>query len=187
MGVSKKNRGTPKWMVYNGKTLLKWMIWGYPYFWKHPYNDKHCLFIQRSYRTCRGILGMKECSNGSCSQIKYSELLKIQGEVWEEGLGYCGPLWSVSGWKKCCSRVTFAFQKLIVDERNPETTSDVKITHGKWDILDFDWCRISCINSMRIRDVSWNSACWSYLNWFTLAIVAVDGQHSAIVGMGRGL
>ena len=51
------------------------------------------------------------------------------------------------------------FQKLIVDERNPETTSDVKITHGKWDILDFDWCRISCINSMRIRDVSWNSAC----------------------------
>ena len=43
MGVS-KNRGTrvytPKWMVYNGKpkTLLKWMIWGYPYFWKHPYG-----------------------------------------------------------------------------------------------------------------------------------------------------
>ena len=30
-GVS-KNRGTPKWMVYNGKTLLKWMIWGYHYF-----------------------------------------------------------------------------------------------------------------------------------------------------------
>ena len=23
-----KNRATPKWMVYNGKTLLKWMIWG---------------------------------------------------------------------------------------------------------------------------------------------------------------
>ena len=27
MGVS-KNRGTPKWMVYNGTPLLKWMIWG---------------------------------------------------------------------------------------------------------------------------------------------------------------
>ena len=27
LGVS-KNRGTPKWMVYNGKPLLKWMIWG---------------------------------------------------------------------------------------------------------------------------------------------------------------
>ena len=25
MGVS-KNRGTPKWMVYNGKPLLTWMI-----------------------------------------------------------------------------------------------------------------------------------------------------------------
>ena len=34
MGVS-KNRGTPEWMVYNGKPLLKWMIWGYPYFRKH--------------------------------------------------------------------------------------------------------------------------------------------------------
>ena len=36
MGVS-KNSGIPKWMVYNGKLLLKWMIWRYPYFWKHPY------------------------------------------------------------------------------------------------------------------------------------------------------
>ena len=35
MGVS-KNKGTPKWMVYNGKTLLKWMIWGDHYFWKPP-------------------------------------------------------------------------------------------------------------------------------------------------------
>ena len=33
IGVS-KNRGTPKWMVYNGKlkTLSKWMIWGVPLF-----------------------------------------------------------------------------------------------------------------------------------------------------------
>ena len=31
MGVS-KNRGTPKWMAYNGKPLLKWMIWGYHFF-----------------------------------------------------------------------------------------------------------------------------------------------------------
>ena len=31
--------GYPKWMAYNGKSmkiLLKWMIWGYHYFWKHP-------------------------------------------------------------------------------------------------------------------------------------------------------
>ncbi len=38
MDVS-KNSGTPKWMVYNGnQSLLKWMIWGYHYFWKHPYT-----------------------------------------------------------------------------------------------------------------------------------------------------
>ena len=37
IGVS-KNRGTPKWMVYNGKPSLTWMIWGEThYFWKHPY------------------------------------------------------------------------------------------------------------------------------------------------------
>ena len=34
VGVS-KNNGTPKWMVYNGKPYEKWMIWWYPYFWKH--------------------------------------------------------------------------------------------------------------------------------------------------------
>ena len=38
MDVS-KNRGTPKWMVYNGKPLLKWMIWrAHPYFRKHPHG-----------------------------------------------------------------------------------------------------------------------------------------------------
>ena len=30
--------GFPKWMVYNAKPSKKWMIWGYPYFWKHPYK-----------------------------------------------------------------------------------------------------------------------------------------------------
>ena len=44
--VFPKNNATPKssisiWMVYSGRpgTLLKWMIWGYPYFWKHPYGE----------------------------------------------------------------------------------------------------------------------------------------------------
>ncbi len=36
MAVS-KNRGTPKWMVHNGKPYYNGMIWGYHYFWKHPY------------------------------------------------------------------------------------------------------------------------------------------------------
>ena len=38
-GCFPKNRDTPKWMVYNGKTLLKWMIWGSHYFRKHPYSQ----------------------------------------------------------------------------------------------------------------------------------------------------
>ena len=46
-----KNRGTPKWMVYNGKTLLKWMIWGaHPYIWKHPYLCCICFIIFHLFR-----------------------------------------------------------------------------------------------------------------------------------------
>ena len=36
MGVS-INGGTPKFLVYNGKSYLKWMIWGYPHFRKPPH------------------------------------------------------------------------------------------------------------------------------------------------------
>ena len=45
MGVS-KNRGTPKWMVYNGKPLLKWDdLGGKPhYFRKHPNHCNHDLW-----------------------------------------------------------------------------------------------------------------------------------------------
>ena len=46
MGVS-KNRGTPKWMVYNGKNPLQWMIWGwYLHLRKHPYC-RHSVFWMR--------------------------------------------------------------------------------------------------------------------------------------------
>ena len=38
--VVSKNRGTPKWMLYNRNPLLKWMIWRFsPYFWKHPFGE----------------------------------------------------------------------------------------------------------------------------------------------------
>ncbi len=30
--------GYPKMDGLSWKTLLKWMIWGYPYFWKHPFS-----------------------------------------------------------------------------------------------------------------------------------------------------
>ena len=36
MGVSKNSGKTPKVDGLFWKTLLKFMIWGYPYFWKHP-------------------------------------------------------------------------------------------------------------------------------------------------------
>ena len=43
MGVSKK-RGSPKWKVYTNRFKSKWMIWGYHYFWKHPYLISKILF-----------------------------------------------------------------------------------------------------------------------------------------------
>ena len=34
-----KNYGTPKWMVYFMENPIKHgMIWGYHYFWKHPFG-----------------------------------------------------------------------------------------------------------------------------------------------------
>jgi len=46
LGVS-KNKGIPKMDGENhGKTLSKWMIWGYPYFWKHPVGEvEFCLLM----------------------------------------------------------------------------------------------------------------------------------------------
>ena len=42
MGVEPKIGGkTPKWMVniiMVPNPMNKWMIWGYHYFWKHPYG-----------------------------------------------------------------------------------------------------------------------------------------------------
>jgi len=32
--VVSRNGDTPKWMVYKGKSIYKWMISGYPYFRK---------------------------------------------------------------------------------------------------------------------------------------------------------
>ena len=39
-GCWTKNRGTPKWMVYNGKPYQNGWFGGYHYFWKHPYPTK---------------------------------------------------------------------------------------------------------------------------------------------------
>jgi len=42
VGVSENRGKNPKMDgENNGKTLLKWMIWGYHYFWKYP-----CVFFE---------------------------------------------------------------------------------------------------------------------------------------------
>lgn len=61
-----QNRGTSKWMVYNGKPYWNGMIWGYPYSWKHPLRWVFSIFpngfVQRtvaSRRIARCTTGMK--------------------------------------------------------------------------------------------------------------------------------
>jgi hypothetical protein len=36
------NGDIPKWMVYNGKSIYKWMLWRYPYFRKPPNGEFFC-------------------------------------------------------------------------------------------------------------------------------------------------
>ena len=56
-----RNSGTPKWMVYiYGKTLLELMIWGYPYFWKHPCTVfRNRMFLRQGLRFACLMLGNK--------------------------------------------------------------------------------------------------------------------------------
>ena len=59
-GCFQKSGNTPKWMVFFRKTLLKWMIWGYHYFRKHPFPSIHfksVLFFQvpRQYITVESL------------------------------------------------------------------------------------------------------------------------------------
>jgi len=50
-----RNSGIPKWMVYNGKPYLKWMIWGYHYFWKHPCTQLHAIFVNTNRNPLRTL------------------------------------------------------------------------------------------------------------------------------------
>ena len=50
MGVSKNRGKTPKMDGLYWKTLLKFMIWGYPYFWTHPYSFSRDSHPQTSFQ-----------------------------------------------------------------------------------------------------------------------------------------
>ena len=52
MDVS-KNRGAPKWMLYNGKPYSNGFFFGYHYFWKHPYTYIYIYMIYDHYYGAR--------------------------------------------------------------------------------------------------------------------------------------
>lgn len=82
-----KIRGKPsKWMVYNGKTKVKWMIWRYiPFFLggKHPFLTS--LPITIWLKLCRVIISKRSCSVASAGNMKGSTWKNLTG-------GTAGPL-----------------------------------------------------------------------------------------------
>ena len=86
LGVA-KNRGTPKWMVYNGKwkTLLKWMIWGYHYFRKHPsiYPLQREIFssLEQEFSSC--VVSCQNSGHRFCRRRWYEPGRVLGGwQVW---------------------------------------------------------------------------------------------------------
>ena len=75
MDVS-KNRGTPKWMVYNGKPYyIKWMIWrAHPYFRKHPHGTI-------------GINGVSDSFEQFHSRMSAIELPEVFHDPWVGSMG----------------------------------------------------------------------------------------------------
>ena len=69
MGVS-KNSGTPKWMVYTGQTLLKWMIMGgYHNFRNHPYTSNRIQQTKANHEPPMAMATPKyKASNGFINQ-----------------------------------------------------------------------------------------------------------------------
>ena len=85
--------GVPRngWFIMENiwKTLLKWMIWGYPYFWKHPYNthDSYPNFTRTSGR-------QSDLSFFFQPRIPWhlkAGVCKPPKRIWKEGVGLLGP------------------------------------------------------------------------------------------------
>ena len=120
MGAS-KNRATPKWMVYNGKTQLKWMIWGEnpPFYRKHPKKKIMPLRWWNASVRPSFTITSKTRKRKSHFQERYNTPLEHTpgnppGQLWKESL--YGLLVKVRG----------VFQRCV------ETTSDHCIVHHSW-------------------------------------------------------
>ena len=73
------------WFI-SWKTLLKWMIWGYPYFWKHPYYSYVCSKMACRAGTFLIAYGLKKnnpwLAAGSCHCL-FSHLQCWLYKVWK--------------------------------------------------------------------------------------------------------
>ena len=83
---------SPKWMVYNGKTLLKWMIWGYHYFRKHPYVALESAIYKMSWsdiqQTVTNSWRLDAPDAGIQMQVKFTSADTVTRLLLVEG-GFC--------------------------------------------------------------------------------------------------
>ena len=63
------NGGTLKWLVYNGKPIYNWMIWGYPHFRKPPCDYKHYCLWRMSFSCNYGRLPNDWRSSMGCHVV----------------------------------------------------------------------------------------------------------------------
>ena len=89
MGVS-KNRGTPKWMAYNGTARLKWMIWGEtPLFLvQHPNEDHEFSRTSLGFRALAWLLHVV-----FFSPQKWYQLYGLSPAICRLQLGVKGNIW----------------------------------------------------------------------------------------------
>ena len=60
-------------MVYNWKTLLEWMIWGYHYFWKHPYTLPETKIAPKNDGFPIGISFSRDYFQALCHYVSFRE------------------------------------------------------------------------------------------------------------------
>ena len=155
LGVSKNRGGPPKWMVkIMENPMNKWMIWGYPYLWKKPYNLVWCCwwFRNPAFTSWAGSLShylQFFYIQGGASWTNYMERDELKIMIFDE-----------MTWKKQrvmkCNELRWWYH----NKNNWQTTWWHIIKHN--DVMNYETC--SRIWSMAIKG-KWDGKCDDEILW----------------------
>ena len=134
MGVS-INGGTPNWLVYKGKSPLKWMIWGYPHLWKPPnmFPNKKCskppAFPDPS--------SSEDCTHQRHPSCWDPRAGKIESEKWSQkgSLEMLASSSHFDGWFMLMMKISIEIIEMDILKTNPMSVAAV----GQ-EISETQWC-----------------------------------------------